>query len=59
MATNRADQVKRLSDAALQWGSAERAAYLAGIADLDPELRREVESLLAPRLSPPSWRNRG
>jgi serine/threonine protein kinase len=35
MASKRADQVKRLSEAALQHGAAERAACLAGIADRD------------------------
>ena len=44
---DRSEQAKRLFDAALNKKAAERAGYLDGIADLDPELRSEVESLLA------------
>jgi serine/threonine protein kinase/tetratricopeptide (TPR) repeat protein len=47
MATDRVEQAKRLFEAALNKNVAQRAAYLDGIAELDPELRKEVESLLA------------
>ena len=39
-------RVKRLFEAALQKTPTERAAYLAGISELDAELRQEVERLL-------------
>ncbi len=42
-----ADQVKRLVEAALRKAPAERAAYLEGLSELEPDLRKEVESRLA------------
>ena len=41
------DQVKRFFEAALKKGRSERPAYLDGISELDPDLRNQVESLLA------------
>ncbi len=39
--------MKRVFDVALKKDAVERALYLEGIADSDPELRKEVESFLA------------
>ena len=47
MGKDRLDRVKRVFDVALKKDAVERALYLEGIADSDPELRKEVESFLA------------
>ena len=39
-------RVKRLFEAALEKPPTERAAYLEGLSELDPDLREEVERLL-------------
>jgi len=41
------DQANRLFKAALEQGPAERAAFLQGLGAADPDLRKEIESLLA------------
>ena len=47
MPYERGDQVQRLVDAALEKDPAERAGFLDGLGEFDPDLRKEVESLLA------------
>jgi len=47
MTDGRRDQVQRLFEAALDREPAERAAFLDGLGATDPELRNEVEILLA------------
>lgn len=47
MASDRAEQVKSLLEAALKMEPAGRAGFLDGIAKFDPSLRQEVESLIA------------
>ena len=47
MANDCLDQVKRLFKAALEQGPSERAAFLQGLGAADPDLCKEVESLLA------------
>ncbi len=41
------EQVKRLFEAALKKEPSERSVFLEGLGSADPDLRKEVESLLA------------
>jgi len=47
MTAARRNQVTRLFEAALKKEPSERLAYLDGVSEFDPDLRKEVESLLA------------
>ena len=47
MTEARRNQFTRLFEAALKKEPSERLAYLDGVSEFDPDLRKEVESLLA------------